>query len=198
MGVAVLSPKHCIKSHQPPRSSVLSAPNSKPRRGHGFQTPKSNRSAPRRNHPVPTSPLLSSPLSSKHQENSTDDISKVYRAKSSDSPPMAEVRILKRGEMLTTPTPQKSHQTTFPPPVAAAEKLPSRDSTPVKVEKCSGFNSTGLLGPKPQISSEAVQIYAGSGFFISPPPSSVPVPAFTRKTMSDEAASCLRRILQLE
>lgn len=111
---------------------------------------------------------------------------------------MGQVRILKRGEDLKKTAPVKD----------------------VRIEKENAeanLGSTNRLGPDPgsvptQIrlkesnkSSKAVPatFYAGSAFITSPPPSSVPMPAFFSKKIgvsvkTDDATSDLRRILRLD
>ena len=63
------------------------------------------------------------------------------------------------------------------------------------------LGSTDRFGPDPitmqkQIRVSKDVIYAGSGFVSSPPPSSVPVPAFLGK--NGVATSDLRRLLRLD
>ncbi|KAJ7958544.1 Serine/arginine repetitive matrix-like protein [Quillaja saponaria] len=103
---------------------------------------------------------------------------------------MGQVKILKRGEELA--------KTVTPDPVK--ENHDDLD-----------LGSTNRLGPDPDMVATQIRLadsdrvpgfYAGSSMFVaSPPPSSVPVPAFFTKDVGlkiDEATSNLRRILRLD
>ncbi|CAN0888147.1 hypothetical protein LINGRAHAP2_LOCUS15773 [Linum grandiflorum] len=48
-----------------------------------------------------------------------------------------------------------------------------------------------------ELKGSMVGFYAGSAFFTSPPPSSVPVPVFLKKSVDEEATSDLCRLLNL-
>lgn len=87
---------------------------------------------------------------------------------------MGEVKILKRGEELRPPT-----------------------------DLVAG--PTDRLGPEPETVQKQIRVtdsklYAGSAVFLaSPPPSSLPVPAFfSKKNRDDKASSDLRRLLRLD
>ncbi len=110
---------------------------------------------------------------------------------------MGQVKILKRGEELTKTTPVQA-----PEPVKkTAENRPDPD-----------LGSTERLGPDPQsvpiqirlteLKDRVAPFYAGSAFITSPPPSSLPLPAFfTKKTVTvshGDATTDLRRILKLD
>ncbi|KAK9269001.1 hypothetical protein L1049_000769 [Liquidambar formosana] len=68
--------------------------------------------------------------------------------------------------------------------------------------------STDRLGPDPETVQKQIRVsdyktvggvYAGSAFFASPPPSSVPFPAFfAKKEKNETATSDLRRLLRLD
>ncbi|KAG5559503.1 hypothetical protein RHGRI_009137 [Rhododendron griersonianum] len=87
---------------------------------------------------------------------------------------MGQVKILKRGEELRPPT-----------------------------DLVAG--PTDRLGPEPETVQKQIRVtdsklYAGSAVFLaSPPPSSLPVPAFfSKKNRDDTASSDLRRLLRLD
>lgn len=90
---------------------------------------------------------------------------------------MGQVKILKRGEVLE------------------ALKLGFGDEDLV-------LSSTDRLGPDPDTVQKQISgLYAGSAsFFASPPPSSLPIPAFFEKKekRNDAATSDLRRLLRLD
>ncbi|KAE8654583.1 Polyamine-modulated factor 1-binding protein 1 [Hibiscus syriacus] len=85
---------------------------------------------------------------------------------------MGQVKILKRGETLTT----------------AAEKKTDLRTTDEEFDLALG--STNRLGPDPETMQKQVKLkefkiggsYAGSASFVSPPPSSLPVPVFLGRT----------------
>ncbi|CAN1328135.1 hypothetical protein LINPERPRIM_LOCUS34351 [Linum perenne] len=102
---------------------------------------------------------------------------------------MGEVKILKRGELLDS-----------------VEKKKGKKKEE-KVVADLGLGSTDRLGPEPETVQKEIRVqefnsnkvvegmvYAGSAFFTSPPPSSLPVPAFLGK---DDATAGLRRLLGL-
>ncbi|KAK4339458.1 hypothetical protein RND71_040920 [Anisodus tanguticus] len=91
----------------------------------------------------------------------------------STSPPhlaMGEVKILKRGEVLTNQLLKEN--------MLVEDLVLSTTDRPDRVPKQMNF-------------------YAGSAFVSSPPPSSLPVPAFFNKKTSD-ASIDLRRLLRLD
>ncbi|XP_059292464.1 uncharacterized protein LOC132045911 [Lycium ferocissimum] len=91
---------------------------------------------------------------------------------------MGEVKILKRGEALTNNTDK----------VVVKEKK--------KVVSDLVLSTTDRLGPEPDMVPKQMNFYAGSAFVSSPPPSSLPVPAFFKKT--SDATTDLRRLLRLD
>ncbi|EXC22225.1 hypothetical protein L484_011949 [Morus notabilis] len=118
---------------------------------------------------------------------------------------MGQVKILKRGETLSL-SPARNNRGVG---VVAGES--NRKSTAKKVGAGADLvlGSTDRLGPDPETVKKQVRVsnhkvvasadglYAGSGaFFPSPPPSSVPLPAFLGK--NDAATTDLRRLLQLD
>ncbi|PHU09754.1 hypothetical protein BC332_21614 [Capsicum chinense] len=94
---------------------------------------------------------------------------------------MGEVKILKRGEVLT-----------------------NNNFVSSEVVEDLVLSTTDRLGPEPDMVPKHVTIadlYAGSAFFSSPPPSSLPLPAFFKKKSdgdNHEATSDLRRLLRLD
>ena len=90
---------------------------------------------------------------------------------------MGEVKILKRGQVLKETN------------LVTGEDLV--------------LSTTDRLGPEPDMVPKNITIahfYAGSGFSSSPPPSSLPVPAFFKKETQHNlhATSDLRRILRID
>ncbi|PHT40962.1 hypothetical protein CQW23_19816 [Capsicum baccatum] len=94
---------------------------------------------------------------------------------------MGEVKILKRGEVLT-----------------------NNNFVSSEVVEDLVLSTADRLGPEPDMVPKHVTIadlYAGSAFFSSPPPSSLPLPAFFKKKSDEdnhEATSDLRRLLRLD
>lgn len=98
---------------------------------------------------------------------------------------MGQVKILKRGEKLL--------QT-------------RKDCVSDNEDLDLALGSTDRLGPDPETVQKQIRvlefkvadgIYAGSNFFASPPPSSVPVPGFLGKK-NGSATTNLRRLLRLD
>ncbi|GLT76135.1 hypothetical protein SLA2020_478120 [Shorea laevis] len=176
MGVAVLNPEDCLK-HPFSKQALISPP---PAMKHPRNptTNRTNRSPPRRK--------KRSPNTSPPSRAVVDQRLPVKNLV------MGQVKILKRGE-----------------------ELSKREEKPVKVEEKKGdadLGTTNRLGPDPMLVPTQVRLteskdkcsafYAGSAFITSPPPSSVPLPAFfTKKCVvaakPDDATNDLRRILRL-
>lgn len=162
-GVAVLQPQDVLKQkvryRQPMRSRRNSTPNPLPN-----PNPKNDRRkrSPRKD---------GSPNFSTSTTPSSKNLHLV----------MGEVKILKRGEVLTN-----------------NKVVTGGDDVGDLV-----LSSTDRLGPEPDMVPKRMTIadfYAGSGFVSSPPPSSLPVPAFFKKKCEDnhDATSDLRRLLKLD
>ncbi|XP_024178889.1 uncharacterized protein LOC112184886 [Rosa chinensis] len=114
---------------------------------------------------------------------------------------MGQVKILRRGEALNPATEDKR--------VVGVGGRDDRKAREESVE-CSDsdlvLGSTDRLGPDPETVQKQIKvaefkvmdaIYAGSGaYYASPPPSSVPLPAFLAK--NGAATSDLRRLLRLD
>ncbi|KAJ9167683.1 hypothetical protein P3X46_019297 [Hevea brasiliensis] len=174
MGVAVLNPRDCLQNPLSFRQDLISPP---PR----MKTPrKPNTNRPNRPQP-----------NRKKRSPSTSPPSRavVYPQVAAKNLVMGQVKILKRGEQLAKPTSEKVSQ-------------------PAKVEKMEELDlqSTHRLGLPTQIrlteANKANGFYAGSAFITSPPPSSLPLPAFFMKkcvvgVKNTDATSDLRRILGL-
>ncbi|XP_022750304.1 uncharacterized protein LOC111299394 [Durio zibethinus] len=179
MGVAVLKPEDCLKLPYPMKHPKNACPNPNPNPN------RMNRTQPNRKKRTPnTSPTFRPTVGSKSPAKNLV---------------MGEVKILKRGEELNK---------------TASEK-------PIRVEKENvdvDLGSTNRLGPDPGSVPMQIRLtesnknrnkvvpaafYAGSAFITSPPPSSVPMPAFfTKKTgaavKNVDATTDLRRILRLD
>lgn len=102
---------------------------------------------------------------------------------------MGEVKILKRGEVLTDKVSLN---------LVKENKLVSGGVVEDLV-----LSTTDRLGPEPYMVPKQIRIadfYAGSAFVSSPPPSSLPVPAFFKKKSegNHDATSDLRRLLRLD
>ncbi|KAF8400560.1 hypothetical protein HHK36_013859 [Tetracentron sinense] len=113
---------------------------------------------------------------------------------------MGQVTILKRGEGLK---PMKDRRSEI---VADDEEK----KTEMRKDEDTVLCSTDRLGPEPDLVPKQIRltdlksvdgVYAGSVCFTSPPPSSLPFPAFFAKkdlTKNDVATTDLRRLLRLD
>lgn len=165
-GVAVLQPQDVLKQKVRYRQPMRSRRNSTPNNPLPNPNPKNDRRkrSPRKNASPPNLSISTSTTSSKN-------LNLV----------MGEVKILKRGEVLTN------------------NKVVTGDVVGDDLV----LSSTDRLGPEPDMVPKRMTIadfYAGSGFVSSPPPSSLPVPAFFKKKSEDnhDATSDLRRLLKLD
>ncbi|KAF5743344.1 hypothetical protein HS088_TW09G01412 [Tripterygium wilfordii] len=179
MSVAVLNPQDCLKNSM--SRQALISPLRKPKPNSNQS--RSNRAAQqkRRKRSPNTSPQSRATFSSKLP---TRNISADNNNSKSQKLVMGQVRILKRGEEI-------------------------KEAAPIKAKSYMNLGSTEKLGPNPESVKEirlahsgpVNGFYAGSAFFTSPPPSSLPLPAFfTKKTTTvkyDDATSDLCRILNL-
>ncbi|GAB4854637.1 hypothetical protein Ancab_023220 [Ancistrocladus abbreviatus] len=181
MGVAVLYAEEFLKSRLSHNQHLISPP-TKPRRS------SANRSSRRRRSPTSSPPPPPPPPPS--PPNSVADRTK--------GPVVGQVRILKRGETMTPKTPttlfddgrSKSEDSVDDPILRSISRLGSKPESVPKGEKL-GVTCPIFDG-----------FYAGSAFFTSPPPSSLPIPVMITKSncgfTADEAANDLRRILRLD
>ncbi|EEF46907.1 uncharacterized protein LOC8274216 [Ricinus communis] len=185
MGVAVLSPQDCLQNPLSSRRDLISLPPrmKPPPRNPNGPDPKANRS----NRPQPNR--------RKRSPNTSPPSRAAVLPKVVAAPVIGQVKILKRGEQLPKTTPEKVL------------------SQPIKIEmknKYGDLGSTQRLGPDPELvptgsrarltepdNSKVHGFYAGSAFITSPPPSSLPLPAFFMKKSASavDATSDLRRIL---
>lgn len=189
MTVAVLNPQDCLNDYRISKQPLISPPptmkyprNSSPNfnRNNRNQPNRRKRSPPRhQSTPQPTRAAVSPKQPSKNNLV------------------MGQVKILKRGEELNAAK-----------PIQAPE--PEKKAIQKKVE--ADLGSTDRLGPDPgsvpvqirlaESKNRSASFYAGSAFVTSPPPSSLPLPAFfTKKSVTiknDDATSDLRRILKLD
>lgn len=136
------------------------------------------------------------------QDNGNDRVPDRYGSMVVKSPArnlvMGQVTILKRGEALSLPKNR-----------GLGNDRKGRARREADLDLMLG--STDRLGPEPEMVQKEIRVseskvvdglYAGSAFFSSPPPSSLPLPLFfTKKDGSpsnDEATSDLRRLLRLD
>ncbi|KAB5545447.1 hypothetical protein DKX38_013559 [Salix brachista] len=139
------------------------------------------------------------------KSRSVDDIVKTYKNNSSSSTNkvVEKVTILRRGESLDSKI--KSSETAAA--TVSLKKEQGNDGDLVVA-------STDRLGPDPKMVSKHVRVvdlrspvagncdmYAGSAFSVSPSPSSLPLPSFSKKKqlpIDDSATRDLRRLLRLD
>ncbi|WCJ30360.1 hypothetical protein M5689_011925 [Euphorbia peplus] len=171
MGVAVLNPRDCLQNPLISRQGLLSPP---PR-----VRPSRNPNPNRNNRAAQPSRRKRSPNSS---SSASPPRAVVHPSAGSKDLVMGQVKILKRGE-----------------------KIPTENDVVVDLD----LGSTHRLGPDPLLVPTRIRLaetkaasgfYAGSAFVTSPPPSSLPLPAFFMKRtagIDDDATSDLRRILGL-
>lgn len=186
MGTAVLRSQDCLRDRFHPDivtySSLL--------KSRSNPNPNGTRSRRRKRSPMG------------HQDNGNDRLSDRERPMVVKSLArnlvMGQVTILKRGETLSSPK---------------NRGLGNDQKGKVKhdADVDSVLGSTDRLGPEPEMVQKEIRVsesrvvdglYAGSAFFSSPPPSSLPLPLFfLRKDGSpsnDAATSGLRRLLRLD
>lgn len=90
---------------------------------------------------------------------------------------MGQVKILKRGEDIV-------EAVKATPLVKVDQKSKVDDVSKLKVVNLKDdlvLSTTDRLGPEPEMVPKLPEMYAGSAFFDSPPPSSLPIPAFFAK-----------------
>ncbi|XP_019163048.1 PREDICTED: uncharacterized protein LOC109159390 [Ipomoea nil] len=178
-----------------------------------FPSPKSKKTSPSSSNPNHGSDKSNrrkrSPQKSSRNSNNT---SRGGCGSLSSSPPaknrhlvMGQVKILKRGEALTV-----SMKDGLERKKMEGEKAREKsevNSCPPEVDDDLALSTTDRLGPEPDMVPKQIKIadfYAGSAFISSPPPSSLPVPAFFKKKsvlaaeIHDDASSGLRRLLRLD
>ncbi|XP_058759525.1 uncharacterized protein LOC131632812 [Vicia villosa] len=191
MGTAILRSHDCLQRRFLP-NDALSVPSSPiPSRKNCSPNPNC-KSYVNQNRRRKRSPVSSPPVKQNDRRNSGD------RTVAPVNLVMGQVKILKRGEKLS---PEISEDGGL---VLKAMDLDlDLDLDLDKTDLVLG--STDRFGPDPVAMQEQIKIsesnlkdgiYAGSAFFSSPPPSSVPVPFFLRK--NGVATSDLRRLLRLD
>ncbi|XP_028799073.1 uncharacterized protein LOC114754479 [Neltuma alba] len=184
MGVAVINPRDCLNNSSFPQPLPSSLPRMKVLTSHQTTNPKANRSS--RSRPN-TRPKRSS--SRPHDDERPTRSTSAFMVKPQPHKPvMGQIKILKRGELLT------DAQTPAPAP-APAPVVERADLLKTDLESMARM----VPNPEPAPVEGLVGFYAGSSMFVaSPPPSSVPLPAFFTKKAVSDATSDLRRILRLD
>lgn len=204
MTVAVLNPQDCLIKDYRFSEQPLISPRRKDSRN---SNPNINNHRSNRVQQQPNRTKRSPPGSHRnnHQPSSR---ATTHKSPAKNNLVMGQVKILKRGEELT---------------VTAAKTVPAElekkrevhtASAVVKKRADPDLGSTERLGPEPESvpvqirlseskNRAAANFYAGSAFVTSPPPSSLPLPAFfTKKNVvavkNDDATTDLRRILKLD
>ncbi|XP_039005113.1 uncharacterized protein LOC120132419 [Hibiscus syriacus] len=177
MGVAVLQPEDYLKISNPMKhhKNLFSNPN------------RSNRANPKRRNRSPTTSPPPPSVDTKFP--ATNFV-------------MGQVKILKRGEFPEKRSPRKSdrfEKENVDVDLGSTNRLgPDPLSIPIQTrltELNNNSNNKNKVNPVP--------FYAGSAFITSPPPSSVPMPAFFTKKMevsvkNSDATSDLRMMLRLD
>ncbi|KAL3532230.1 hypothetical protein ACH5RR_005751 [Cinchona calisaya] len=137
-------------------------------------------------------------VNSNQNRNSNPDYRKSAAAANKNVLVMGQVKILKRGEQLPDLIINKQQRAEGVSETATFDKLGFGGKDDLIL--C----STGRLGPEPELVHKEIRasdFYAGSGPIVaSPPPSSLPFPAFFSKKEKkiDEATSDLLRLLRLD
>lgn len=176
MGTEVLRPQGCLNER------IRVSPAVFPRRrscnyGNSYSNPRPNRKqqAARTEKPDRRRRAASAPAISKRS------ISDDLRAASGSGLVMEKVAILRRGESLDSKLISE-----------AGVRKEGVGSVPGQV-RAAEFRSPVACGRS--------DVYAGSAFFVSPEPSSLPLPSFSKKKLSpidDCATRDLRRLLRLD
>lgn len=218
MGVLVLNPQDCLQNPVSSRQGLLSPPRVKLPRNPNPNPNRLNRAQLSRRK---RSPNISPP--SRAATAST-------QASPAKSLVLGQVKILKRGEQLSKTTPEKAPQPAKTErrdedldlgstdclgldPEQLTKTTVKKAPQPAKSERGDedvDLGSTNRLGPDPKLvptqiclteSNLANGFYAGSAFVTSPPPSSLPLPAFFMKKSvgvnKDYASSELCKLLGL-
>ncbi|CAL1374976.1 unnamed protein product [Linum trigynum] len=193
MATAVLSPQDCLRDPFSTRGGLLTTP---------------PRNKIRRN---PNPSPATAPSSTKHGRGQSN--SRRKRSPNSSPPPrptadssslspakvlsMGQVKILKRGEPIQMKKKDDDSTAAVKVQQKVEIKLDLAVSPPVTPKK----PIVRVAAPPPLVNRSVAGFYAGSGFFTSPPPSSLPVPVFLKKSaavgVDSEATNDLRRLLNL-
>ncbi|CAL1358918.1 unnamed protein product [Linum trigynum] len=184
MATAILSPRDCLQGRFRREAFTLRSPASRAASSRdAVANPKADARRRKR-----------SPMGSQKERAASRSQSLVAKLPGNNLV-MGQVKILKRGESLDSVTESED------------EKKGKREEGEGKKVVDLGLGSTDRLGPEPEIVQKEIRVeefnkvgdtmYAGSAFFTSPPPSSLPVPAFLGKGGVGDATTGLRRLLGL-
>ncbi|KAF3453007.1 hypothetical protein FNV43_RR03440 [Rhamnella rubrinervis] len=201
MGTAILHSQDCLRPRFQHETLTLAASSVGSRRNSSFSYPnpsdvsKANGSQSRRRK---RSPVGFHSNQQDRERNRFADRAMVAKIPGKNLV-MGQVKILKRGETLGSGTGKNSR--------GVGGTGSGGDRKPrAKVEEDLVLGSTDRLGPDPEMVQKHIKVsefkvvdgvYAGSAaFYSSPPPSSVPVPAFLGK--NGAATVDLRRMLGLD
>lgn len=205
MGVAVLQPRDCLKDHFSPETLIVPASMKRPsRKLNPDTTPNPNRSQSHRRKRSPTG-------AAKGGGGAFHNRSPPPKAIVVKSPAknlvMGQVKILKRGEDVPETTSDVSkiqnHEDPVVPGTTSDVSEIQNHEDPVDLV----LSSTDRLGPDPVMVQKQIRftdLRSVPGFYAaiaSPPPSSLPLPAFCSKSSdfskNGDAASDIRRMLRL-
>ncbi|XP_031130843.1 uncharacterized protein LOC116032429 [Ipomoea triloba] len=172
-----------------------------------FPSPKSKKTCSSSSNPNHGSDKSNRRKRSPQKSSRNSNTSRGGCASLSSSPPaknrhlvMGQVKILKRGEALTVSMKNGLEKKVM---MMEGEKSEVNCCAPEEDDDLA-LSTTDRLGPEPDMVPKQIKIadfYAGSAFISSPPPSSLPVPAFFKKKSTesyDDASSGLRRLLRLD
>lgn len=194
MGVAVLQPRDCLKDHFSPETLIIPASMKRPsRKLNPDTTPNPNRSQSHRRKRSPTG-------AAKGGGGTFHNRSPPPKAMVVKSPAknlvMGQVKILKRGDDVPETT------SDVPETTSDVSKIQNHED-PVDLV----LSSTDRLGPDPVMVQKQIRftdLRSFPGFYAaiaSPPPSSLPLPAFCSKSSdfskNGDATSDIRRLLRL-
>ncbi|XWS17849.1 hypothetical protein CRYUN_Cryun33cG0103700 [Craigia yunnanensis] len=150
-------------------------------------------------HPKNPNPNRTSRIQTSRQKRSPTSRSTVDSKVTAKNLVMGQVKILKRGEDLKITAPEKPvrfEKENVDVDLGSTKRLgPDPGSVPTRILLAESNKKINKVVP--------AAFYAGSAFITSPPPSSVPMPAFFTKKIgvamkNNDATSDLRRILRLD
>lgn len=190
MGVAVLQPHDCLNAQYPHHhhhQPLISSPRPKQRSN---PNPKSIPTRSRRH---------------KHSPNGSPSPPTQSRPSKANSPVLGQIRILKRGEELSPVRQPPMQETIFPSP--SGDSLNTKNNNQPKGERPVVEDLRSKTKSILKEVNPIIGFYAGSSV-ASPPPSSLPLPAFfTKKKVSsfnlgdaaeEVATNGLRKLLKLD
>ncbi|XP_010265698.1 PREDICTED: uncharacterized protein LOC104603375 [Nelumbo nucifera] len=183
MGTAVLRSQDCLRSRFPPQT--LGSPPIRPRRNpNANSNPNAMRSGRRKR----------TPSGFQEKESGSNRCRSSVTKLPTKNLVMGQVTILKRGEELKSVT-----------------TCDDEKQAKIKIDIDSALCSTERLGPEPEMVPKQIRltdskvvegVFAGSAFLASPPPSSLPFPAFFTKkgvpNKNEVATIDLRQLLRLD